>query len=831
MVDSLQFSKKEIKKLPFIKRVFVQNLSQAKNLEQYSPLNEAINNLFSGQGTIPFFPSRILAQDFTGVPLLVDLVSMRNNSRNPESVNPKIPLDLVIDHSMQVDYTDKNSVQENLKLEFKRNHERYQFLKWCQQNFDNLTIIPPSCGIIHQINLEYFSKVFRDGKIETVLGTDSHTTMSNALGVLSWGVGGIEATACLLGEPTFIEVPQVIGVHLQGKLPAGITATDLALTLTKKFRDHGVVAKYLEFFGDGVRNLSIEDRAVIANMTPEYGATVSYFPIDFQTIDYLHRSNRDLDNQVKSLAIENNLWVEYEGFGGDEVSGGVSGESDFSTQNSFSKFSEINYDDVIEFDLSQVKPVIAGPSKPQQLLELNHQDKGKIAIASITSCTNTANPYLIFKAALVAQKAVELGYQVPEYVKTSFIPGSKLAEIYLENAGLLEPLAKLGFNINGFACATCIGNSGPIKPELVDEDNLVAVLSGNRNFEGRINPLVKSNYLMSPDKVILYALNGYVNENVEKLRKELEPDESEILAHLNKFETETLKTNIVGEVYQNIETSNPYWNELTTTLRPNLDQVETSVYEFIDSEYIKDPKYFERLNFSNTSYDNLTLLAVYGDSITTDHISPAGKIAPNSPAANYLTEKGIDANDFNSYGSRRGNHEVMMRGTYANIRIQNLLPNSQLPPGPYTFNYQTNQVQTIFDFAQKFQNPHQGLIVIAGKDYGMGSSRDWAAKGPMLLGVKVIIAESFERIHRSNLNMMGILPLEFLSGENFETLNLDPAQPFSLQLSKDELQNLQPNQIIKVKNGTKIFETRLKLYNQKELEYFYAGNILKYLEF
>ncbi|OCA90690.1 aconitate hydratase 1 [Bacillus sp. FJAT-27225] len=813
---------------------------------------------------VPFKPSRVILQDFTGVPVVVDLASLRKAvadlGGNPDTINPEKTVDLVIDHSVQVDqYGGPGSLEANMVLEFERNAERYQFLNWAQKAFDNYRAVPPATGIVHQVNLEYLADVVHvsenaDGELETypdtLVGTDSHTTMINGLGVLGWGVGGIEAEAGMLGQPSYFPVPEVVGVKLLGELPNGATATDLALKVTQVLRSKGVVGKFVEFFGPGVSQLPLADRATIANMAPEYGATCGFFPIDDESLEYLRLTGRE-EEQVKVVEAyckANGLF--------------------------FNPNLEPVYTDVVEIDLSVIEANLSGPKRPQDLIPLSKmkeefvkavsapqgnqgfglKDKeldkevtvtfhngdqtsmktGAVAIAAITSCTNTSNPYVLVGAGLVAKRAVELGMEVPKFVKTSLAPGSKVVTGYLRDSGLLPYLESLGFNLVGYGCTTCIGNSGPLREEIEkaisDNDLLVtSVLSGNRNFEGRIHPLVKGNYLASPPLVVAYALAGNVNvdfqtEPIGKDRdgkdvyfKDIWPTTEEV----NEVVKRTVTPELFRREYENVFSDNERWNEIQTSNEPLYSWDE-------DSTYIQNPPYFDGLSPEPGKVEPLTglrVVAKFGDSVTTDHISPAGAIGRNTPAGKYLLEKGVQPRDFNSYGSRRGNHEVMMRGTFANIRIRN-----QIAPGTeggFTTYWPTGEVTTIFDACMKYKEEGTGLVVIAGNDYGMGSSRDWAAKGTNLLGIKAVIAESFERIHRSNLVMMGVLPLQFKEGENAESLGLTGKESLTVQVDE----NVRPRDLLKVTavaedGSVKEFEVLVRFDSEVEIDYYRHGGIL-----
>ncbi|MDQ0220496.1 aconitate hydratase AcnA [Peribacillus cavernae] len=815
---------------------------------------------------VPFKPSRIILQDFTGVPAVVDLASLRNAMAalggDPDKINPDIPVDLVIDHSVQVDKAGTaDSLGVNMDLEFERNTERYQFLSWAQKSFNNYRAVPPATGIVHQVNLEYLANVVQsvetpngDREVfpDTLFGTDSHTTMINGIGVLGWGVGGIEAEAGMLGQPSYFPVPEVIGVKLTGKLPNGTTATDLALKVTQVLRAHGVVGKFVEFFGPGVGYLPLADRATIANMAPEYGATCGFFPVDSEAIAYLRLTGRD-EEQIKiveTYSKENGLF-----YTADKE--------------------DPTYTDVVEINLSEIEPNLSGPKRPQDLIPLSGMqtafknalnapmgnqgfglkpeeiDKevtvkfkngrktamktGAIAIAAITSCTNTSNPYVMLGAGLVAQKAVEKGLTVPDYVKTSLAPGSKVVTGYLRDSGLLPYMEQLGFNLVGYGCTTCIGNSGPLADEIeaavAEADLLVtSVLSGNRNFEGRIHPLVKANYLASPPLVVAYALAGSVDVDLQKDSLGKDKDGNDVFLHeiwptheeVNEAVKQTVTPDLFRKEYDTVFSSNKRWNEIQTS--------NEALYQFDNtSTYIQNPPFFEGLSPDPGEVNALSGLRVvgkFGDSVTTDHISPAGAIGKDTPAGKYLRENGVKPRDFNSYGSRRGNHEVMMRGTFANIRIRN-----QIAPGTeggYTTYWPTGEVMAIYDACMNYKADGTGLAVIAGKDYGMGSSRDWAAKGTNLLGIKTVIAESFERIHRSNLVLMGVLPLQFKKGENAEVLGLTGIEAIDVHVDE----NVKPRDIVKVtatdENGNKKeFEVLVRFDSDVEIDYYRHGGILQ----
>ncbi|MDO6848932.1 aconitate hydratase AcnA [Priestia megaterium] len=814
---------------------------------------------------VPFKPSRVILQDFTGVPAVVDLASLRKAMADlggdPDKINPEIPVDLVVDHSVQVDKAGTaDSLRINMDLEFQRNTERYNFLSWAQKSFNNYRAVPPATGIVHQVNLEYLANVVHaveeDGEFvafpDSLVGTDSHTTMINGIGVLGWGVGGIEAEAGMLGQPSYFPVPEVIGVKLVGELPNGTTATDLALKVTQVLRQKGVVGKFVEFFGPGVAELPLADRATIANMAPEYGATCGFFPVDAEALAYMRLTGRDeKDIQVvEQYTKANGLF--------------------FTPENEDPIFT-----DVVEINLAEIESNLSGPKRPQDLIPLSQMqtefkkaltapvsnqsfgldakdvDKeitfkladgsettmktGAIAIAAITSCTNTSNPYVLVAAGLVAKKAVEKGLDVPAYVKTSLAPGSKVVTAYLQNSGLLPYLDKIGFNIVGYGCTTCIGNSGPLEAEIeaaiADSDLLVtSVLSGNRNFEGRIHPLVKGNYLASPPLVVAYALAGTVDVDLQKDPIGIDTDGNEVFFsdiwpsqdEIKEVVSRTVTPELFRNEYERVFDDNERWNEIKTS--------EDALYTWEnDSTYIQNPPFFEGLSEEPGEVEplnDLRVVAKFGDSVTTDHISPAGSIAKTSPAGLYLQENGVEPKDFNSYGSRRGNHEVMMRGTFANIRIKN-----QVAPGTeggWTTYWPTNDIMSIYDACMKYKEQDTGLVVLAGKDYGMGSSRDWAAKGTNLLGIKTVIAESFERIHRSNLVLMGVLPLQFKDGESADTLGLTGKE--TIAVAVDE--TVKPRDLVKVTatdeaGNKKEFEVLVRFDSEVEIDYYRHGGILQ----
>ena len=847
----------DIEKLPYSIRILLESVLRKE--DGIDVTKDNISSLMhyqakSPSGEVPFKPSRVILQDFTGVPVVVDLASMRDaivgQGGQADQINPEIPVDLVIDHSVQVDfYGCDTALEANMNQEFLRNNERYEFLKWAEKSFDNYRAVPPATGIIHQVNIEFLSDVIieKDGQVypDSMFGTDSHTTMINGIGVLGWGVGGIEAEAAMLGEASYFPVPEVIGVRLLGKLPKIATATDLALKVTQILRQENVVGKFVEFFGPGLSNLSLADRATVANMAPEYGATCGYFPIDEETLNYMRLTNRSEDHiELTRLYAQKNYLF-------------------------YDEKVEPIYTKVVEIDLSSIVPSISGPKRPQDLIELtaakeefqaslvreagvrgfgldeseleksavvqfsDHEETiktGHVAIAAITSCTNTSNPYVLMAAGLLAKKAVEKGLRVSKTVKTSLAPGSKVVTGYLKKSGLQTYLDQLGFNVVGYGCTTCIGNSGNLRPEvaqaITDTDLLAsAVLSGNRNFEGRINPLVKANFLASPPLVVAYALAG--NTNVDLTSEplgydqkgqpvylmDLMPEHDLVADYVQKYVTRQL----FEKEYAHVFDDNEKWNQILTASSQNYQWNQASTY-------IQNPPYFDGLadDLAIQPLKNLAVLAKFGDTVTTDHISPAGNIARNSPAASYLLDHGVDYQEFNSYGSRRGNHEVMMRGTFANIRIKNELADGKI--GGYT-DYK-GELLSIYEAAMRYKEEQIDTIVLAGKDYGMGSSRDWAAKGANLLGVKVVLAESFERIHRSNLVMMGILPLQYLEGEDADSLGLTGKETFDINLP----QNPQVGQLVDVvarKGAEEIaFQARLRFDAEADIRYYENGGIL-----
>jgi aconitate hydratase len=804
---------------------------------------------------IAYTPARVLMQDFTGVPAVVDLAAMRDAisslGGDPIKINPLSAVDLVIDHSVQVDkYGTNASYKENVDFEVKRNYERYEFLRWGQKAFSNFRVVPPGTGICHQVNLEYLSQVIweNEGYVypDTLVGTDSHTTMVNGLSVLGWGVGGIEAEAVMLGQPMSMLIPEVIGVRLTGKMKEGTTATDLVLTLTEILRAKGVVNKFVEYFGPGLDHLPLADRATIGNMAPEYGATCGFFPIDNETIRYLELSSRDPHRitLVKEYAKIQGLWRD-------------------------SSIPDPVFTDIVELDLSDVQPSIAGPKRPQDKiflkdgaksfvkdlpsmaksnssldknLSVKRQDykmgNGDIVIAAITSCTNTSNPSVMIAAGLVAKKAAELGLKAKPWVKTSLAPGSQVVSEYLELSGLQPYLDQIGFNVVGYGCTTCIGNSGPLKQEIEDvinENDLVvaALLSGNRNFEGRIHPLVKASYLASPPLVVAYALAGNMQINITKdpiatdkngkdvYLSDIWPSNSEIA----KVVEESVKSKMFKEKYAEVFTGTKEWQNIKTNDDMNYNWQPSSTY-------IANPPYFTKMSKEPGEINNIhnaKILALFGDSITTDHISPAGNIAAGSSAGKYLISRGVEPQDFNSYGTRRGHHEVMMRGTFANIRIKNLLaPGTE---GGVTKFSDSGEIMSIYDAAMLYKKQNRSLIIVAGKEYGSGSSRDWAAKGTMLLGVKAVIAESFERIHRSNLALMGVIPLVFKDGMKAKDFNLDGSEELEIIGLTNSIRP-KTDVLCKIKRANgKIDEIKLqcRIDTENEIDYVKNGGILQYV--
>ncbi len=868
-INSLQnMLQVDICRLPYSLKILLEGA--LRNLDNKRVTLEHIGRIASSSSgkkeEIPFIPSRIVLQDFTGVPAVVDLAAMRTKMHamggDASKINPIIPVDLVIDHSVMVDYYgSSDALSKNVALEFDRNTERYELLKWAQSSFTNFRVFPPSLGIIHQINLEYLAKVAATKTMgeetvvfpDTLVGTDSHTTMINGIGVLGWGVGGIEAEACMLGHPLYFLMPEVIGLRLTGTLPCGVTATELVLTITNILRKEGVVGKFIEFFGDGVSSIRVEDRATISNMCPEYGATCAYFPVDDRTLDYLRATGRP-ESQVR-------LVEEYYKLQG--MFGAENAEKPIFTKE-------------FELDLSKVEACIAGPKRPQDNILLKElkssfaklisapfkqggyqlQDEkqteevtvtygdgqtevlkpGAVVIAAITSCTNTSNPYVIMGAGLLAKNAAKLGLKKPRYVKSSLGPGSLVVTEYLKDSGLLPYLEQLGFHVTGYGCTTCIGNSGPLTEEVADaikknDLTVAAVLSGNRNFEGRIHPLTKMNFLMSPIYVVAFGLAGSVNidfdtepigfgsQNQSVFLKDIWPDAKEIEELIQRY----VRPKLYMDKYSNIFQENELWNALSVA--------GESIYQWKeDSTYIKMPPFFDHMSRERDQAADIrgaNALAVFGDSVTTDHISPAGSIPESSDAGNHLTSQNVKPQHFNSYGSRRGSHEVMMRGTFANIRIRNLMiPGVE---GGFTKHVPSNQIMSIYQACMKYRETDTPLLVIAGKEYGTGSSRDWAAKGTALLGVKAVLAESFERIHRSNLVGMGVLPLQFQQGMNVASLGISGNEIFDISGISDPLY---PNKLIKLivtsPDGQKTeFDAIARLDSAIDVEYYLHGGILK----
>jgi len=877
---------KDLSRLPYSLKVLLENLLRFEDGSSVKTADiQAIATWLDKKKSdheIAYRPARVLMQDFTGVPAVVDLAAMRDAVKNLKGdikkINPLTPVDLVIDHSVQVDsYGSNKSFAENVHLEMERNMERYEFLRWGQEAFDNFRVVPPGTGICHQVNLEYLAKVVwtkkEGGKTvafpDTLVGTDSHTTMINGLAVLGWGVGGIEAEAAMLGQPISMVIPEVIGFKMTGALKEGTTATDLVLTVTQMLRAKGVVNKFVEFFGAGLHNLPVADRATIANMAPEYGATCGFFPIDAETIKYLKLSGRDEETiaLTEAYAKAQGMWHD-------------------------AKSADPVFTDVLELDLSKVEPSLAGPKRPQDKIALSNAAQsfgsymqelgahnsppggktankrtaeemvnshlkpklkdpnvndacevkmknngsmkhGNVVIAAITSCTNTSNPSVMLAAGLVAKKAVELGLKSQAWVKTSLAPGSKVVTEYLEKAGLQTYLDKLGFELVGYGCTTCIGNSGPLKPEIeeaITANDLVvaAVLSGNRNFEGRVHPLTKANYLASPPLVVAYALAGSMNIDLTKdpigqgkngkpvYLKDIWPTNHEV----QELVLSTVTPKMFKAKYSDVFAGDKSWKGIKISKGENYSWND-------DSTYIQNPPYFEGMKMERVKtgdVKNAKILAIFGDSITTDHISPAGNISKTSPAAKYLKEHGVDTKDFNSYGARRGNHEVMMRGTFANIRIKNeMVPGTE--GGVTKYN---GEQMSIYDAAMKYKTDGTPLVIFAGKEYGTGSSRDWAAKGTLLLGVKAVIAESFERIHRSNLVGMGILPLVFKGDATRKTLKLDGSETISIEgISGNITPRMDVDCVISRGGKTETVKLLCRIDTLEEVEYYKNGGILQ----
>jgi aconitate hydratase len=850
-----------LSRLPFSIRIVLEAaLRQCNDVEitQEDVKNIAAWTAKGERPGIPLLPARVVMQDFTGVPAVVDLAAMRSAvarlGGDPKRINPLVPVDLVIDHSVQVDFfATQDALQRNTEVEFQRNRERYEFLKWGQKAFKNFRVVPPMTGIVHQVNLEYLAEVVmeKDGVLfpDSLVGTDSHTTMINGLGVLGWGVGGIEAEAVMLGQPMDMLLPDVIGFKLYGKLRDGVTATDLVLTVTQMLRKKGVVEKFVEFYGPGLDNMSLPDRATIANMAPEYGATMGFFPVDAETLRYMKLTGRP-----QAVIDRAEAYCRAQGL--------------FRDANT----PDPEFTDTLELDLGSVVPSLAGPKRPQDRVALSEMKStfqkaltapvkergyelsgealsreatfgtngssqkmkhGAVVIAAITSCTNTSNPSVMVAAGLVAKKAAEKGLSVKPYVKTSLAPGSRVVTEYLKAANLLDPLAQMGFNVVGYGCTTCIGNSGPLPGEVakaVTGSDLVAaaVISGNRNFEGRVHPLVKANYLASPPLVVAYALAGTVDIDLENepigtgkdgnpvYLRDIWPSTQEVADVV----ATSLHTAMFEERYASVFEGSEMWQEVKAP--------EGELFEWSEeSTYIHHPPYFQELTLETGSVSDIRgarVLALFGDSITTDHISPAGNIAADSPAGKYLQERGVAPKDFNSYGARRGNDLVMARGTFANIRLKNLL----VAPKEGNWTKFDGQEMPIYDAAMKYKEAGIPSIVLAGKEYGTGSSRDWAAKGPMLQGVKAVIAESFERIHRSNLVGMGVLPLRFFDGQNAESLGLDGSETFDILGLTDDMA---PQSLVTVKatkaDGSVIeFQAKALLNTPVEVNYYRNGGIL-----
>ncbi len=893
-LDALDKQGISTKHLPYCLRILLENLLRTEDDRNVTKEDvralAAWNSKSKPDKEIAFTPSRVLLQDFTGVPAVVDLAAMRDAMKrlggDPKLINPLQPAELVIDHSVQVDeFGSSNAFGLNAELEFLRNKERYAFLRWGQKAFHNLAIVPPDTGIVHQVNLEFLARVVfvqeTEGKRvaypDTLVGTDSHTTMINGLGVLGWGVGGIEAEAAMLGQPVSMLIPLVVGVKLTGRLREGATATDLVLTITEMLRKHGVVAKFVEYFGPGLRDLPLADRATIANMSPEYGATCGIFPIDKESLRYLQLTGRPEDQiaLVEAYAREQGLFHD-------------------------EKTPEAQYSELLSLDLATVEPSLAGPKRPQDRVALSNAGEsfrqalpslikpkakpaaasmdsgirqenrweaeggnptavgvedsrveehvpadvknalkhGSVVIAAITSCTNTSNPSVLMAAGLLAKKAVERGLETPAWVKTSLAPGSKVVTDYLAKAGLLPYLEKLKFHLVGYGCTTCIGNSGPLPTEVsqaIDEKDLVvaSVLSGNRNFEGRINSEVRANYLMSPPLVVAFALAGRVDLDLKKdplgrgkdgkpvHLADIWPTQKEVEEAVQQISSSMFRKSY-GEVYD----GDSHWRSLP------VPQGQTYAWEK-DSTYIRQAPYFDGMTLKPSPVEDIKgarVLALLGDSVTTDHISPAGSIKKDSPAGRYLMEHGVKPADFNSYGSRRGNHEVMVRGTFANVRLRNKMVNSE---GGFTRHLPDGTEMSIYDASAKYIAERVPLVILAGKEYGSGSSRDWAAKGPLLLGVRAVVAESYERIHRSNLVGMGILPLQFLPGQNADALKLTGEEVFEISDIPDLVEHFSAGRQIKVKaaKGAKVteFHALVRIDTPQEAQYYANGGILQYV--
>ncbi len=875
----------EVRKLPYSIKILVENLLRkldGRVVREADLLNIAKwQKRYDAPVEIPYHPARVLMQDFTGVPAVVDLAAMRDAVKDlggdPAKINPLVPVDLIVDHSVQVDYFGTpDALTKNVAKEYDRNSERYALLKWAQKSFDNFNVVPPNSGICHQVNLEYLGQIViaqdtgngLTAYPDTLVGTDSHTTMINGIGVMGWGVGGIEAEAVMLGQPYYMSIPEVIGVRLVGELAEGVTATDLVLSVTEMLRNHGVVEKFVEYFGPGMKKLTVPDRATLSNMTPEYGATMGFFPVDEKTIEYLKLTNREQQAEIVEDCAKA-LGLFYTGS------------------------EDPDYTEVLEVDLAQVKPAVAGPARPQDRISLpdlkdnfatilgceyerdaavenisKYHDEsgsrttraeactpkkkvcdivyngqpvklcdGNIVIAAITSCTNTSNPFVLLGAGLVAKKAVEKGLQVPIFVKTSLAPGSKVVIDYLKDAGLLSYLETLGFNLAAFGCTTCIGNSGPLPPEIdeaVTQNDLTvaAVLSGNRNFEARIHQRVKANFLASPMLVVAFALAGRIDIDLTSEPLALGPNDEPVYLkdiwpgtqEIQQLVRAHVKQQFYKGEYEKIFEGDEFWRNLPVTESTTFDWDENSTY-------IKKPPYFDGFKLQLDRAENITdarVLLVLGDSVTTDHISPAGGIPQKYPAGKYLLDKNVAPLDFNSYGSRRGNHEVMMRGTFGNIRIKNQMMGHK--EGSYTLKYPAGEEMFVYDAAMDYLAQSVPLVVLGGKEYGTGSSRDWAAKGTNLLGIKAVITESYERIHRSNLVGMGALPLVFKAGQSWGSLGLDGSETFSISGVED----MQPRKVLQVKavkdDGRQIdFEVIARLDTEVDVAYFENNGILPYV--
>ncbi|TVQ76940.1 MAG: aconitate hydratase AcnA [Flavobacteriales bacterium] len=881
-LKQLEANGHRVSHLPYSIRILLENA--LRNYDDFGVTKENIKTLLgwkpeASDKDIPFKPARVLMQDFTGVPAVVDLAAIRSEvnrrGKSADSINPLIPVDLVIDHSVNVDhFGTKDAHKQNVALEYERNGERYQLLKWAQKSFKNFGVVPPGMGICHQVNLEYLASgvIARDGLAfpDTLVGTDSHTPMVNGIGVIAWGVGGIEAEAAILGQPIYFIMPEVVGLKLTGKLPTGATATDMVLTITEMLRKHGVVGKFVEVYGTGLDNLSVPDRATISNMSPEFGCTVTYFPIDDRTLDYMRNTNRNdgTVRLVEDYCKANLLWRDDN--------------------------ANIKYSSVVELDLSTVVPTVSGPKRPQdKILVTEFKDKfegllndfgrsyikpqerqvgrwkneggsvtdtatlekelrsikvegenneynlsdGSVVIAAITSCTNTSNPSVMIGAGIMARKARALGVDVKPWVKTSLAPGSKVVTDYLENAGLLEDLEALSFHVVGYGCTSCIGNSGPLPPQIakaVEDNDLIvsSVLSGNRNFEARVHPQVKMNFLMSPILVVAYAIAGRVDIDINNEPIATDKDGNDV--YLKDIwpaldEIETIMKQVLGpkdfaKSYGTIYDGDEQWQQL---------QAPTgSIFAWdSNSTYIKEAPFFKNLSEEvddASDIKNARTLLWLGDSVTTDHISPAGAFGEASAAGKYLMNRGVERKDFNSYGSRRGNDEVMVRGTFANVRIKNKIANRE---GGYSVHLPSGEDGTVFDVAVKYKADNTPLIVLAGKEYGSGSSRDWAAKGTFLLGIKAVIAESYERIHRSNLVGMGVLPLQFPEGENAESLGLTGKEVFDIEGINEGLLPLKTLRVTARKeDGSAItFDALCRLDSQIEIAYYQNGGILQYV--